>query len=134
MSERILEKAQIERLKQLGTGLYVEAVLGDRVLVETVAPETGMDKAKKSGLYIPESIEKANTPKPATGIILLVGDDVDSRRLGPGVMVLFSKYAGFDFIIDEHEGYRVLDTREILCVLGRREDSDALIVPEGKDA
>src|SRR5579864_8781759 len=114
--KKALGKPQITRLKQLGSGLRVAAVHGDRLLIDMVEPETEMDKAGRYGIVIPDDIKKANTPASSTGIILQVGDGV-TGNFEEGQMVLFSKFSGINFVIDEHEGYKIIDTKEILCSL-----------------
>lgn len=119
-----LGKAEIEKLKALGTGIKVGRVLGDRVLVKVVEPFTKMDEVEKKGLlFIPESAKDRNTPIPSTGIVVMVGEDCEV--LHEGEMVLFSKYAGTDFTI-EQEGFRVMDSREVMAVLV---DTEGVVAP-----
>lgn len=119
-----LGKAEIEKLKAIGTGIKVGRVLGDRVLVKTIEPYTEMDDVEKRGLLIvPEKIKEANTPIPSTGIIVMTGEVCN--ELFEGEMVMFSKYAGTDFTI-EREGFRILETKEVMAVLV---DTENVVVP-----
>ena len=85
----MLGKPQIERLKQIGEGLEVDRVCGDRLLVELVEAETEMDRAtQRSGLVIPEHIQKSYKPESSTGVIVEIGSE--ARGFAVGEMVLFN--------------------------------------------
>jgi co-chaperonin GroES (HSP10) len=103
----------IERLRDVKGGLRVKCVVGPRVLVRPVHPDTELNNAKKLGLVIPEHIEKANVPPPSTGVIVLVGD---TDAYHPGEMILFSQFAGANFLINREE-YKILDVNEIWAIL-----------------
>lgn len=83
---------------------------------------TDMDRVEKAGLlHIPQTVKEANQPLPSTGIVVQLG--VDFRfdlgldlGLEQGSMVMFSRFAGTDFRIDE-EQFRILDENEIMCTL-----------------
>lgn len=128
-----LAKPQIAKLKSLGKGLRIGIVLGERVLVKPVVPWTDMDEVEKKGLlFVPESVKKDYTPLPSTGIIVQVGlgitqegaDPVVANILQPGVGVMFSKYGGTDFII-EQETFKILTLDEIMATF---DDDEAEIV------
>lgn len=115
-------KPAIARLKDLGKGLKVGRVLGPRVLVKTVIPMTDLDRIEKEALLVlPEHLKKSYTPAPSTGIVVATGPDCNFTEGGAdvavGEMVMFSRFAGSDFNIGEEEGFRILDIKEILCVL-----------------
>jgi co-chaperonin GroES (HSP10) len=114
-----ISKPQITRLKALGSGVRVQLVLGDRVLIKTIVPFTDMDRVEKAGiLYIPEEVKQQLTPLPSTGLVVQIGEGVsaESAALLQGAAVMFSKFAGTDFIVDE-EDYKLLDTAEVMCIL-----------------
>ena len=94
--------------------------MGSRVLVKTVTPRTKMDEVEEKGmLYIPKSVKEQNTPMPTTGIILQLGAYAnmnDDITLQVGDMVMFPKFSGCDFNIEE-EDLRILEASEILCTL-----------------
>lgn len=72
---------------------------------------------KEGTLYIPEHIKKENTPKPSCGIVVAVGEEHDlvtHQPLKEGDGVMFSKYAGMDFMI-EAENFRIVSVDDILC-------------------
>lgn len=118
VQERI-GKPQLLRLKALGSGVRVERVLGNRVLIKAITPFTDLDRVEKEGkLYIPKAVKDANTPLPSTGLVIEVGLGVsaDQAELLRGAAVMFSKFAGSDFVVDE-EDFKILDVPEILCIL-----------------
>lgn len=103
----------------ISKGLKVDQVFGRRVLIKLVKPYTELDQAEKAGLYIPE--KEKHTPMPSTGIVVLKGIELDEEgyegtNLAEGDMIMFSKYAGTDFRVDE-EDYRILDINEVICRL-----------------
>lgn len=113
-------KPELAKLKALGEHCKIERVLGNRVLIATVTPFTDMDRVQKEGtLYIPDTIKKENTPLPSTGFIVQVGDGVspeDREKLVEGTAVMFSKFAGSDWIV-ETEAYKILDIQEIMAII-----------------
>lgn len=127
-----LTKPQVERLKQLGRGLRIKYVLGNRVLVKTVIPYTQADEVEKKGLLvIPEHIKKDNTPLPSTGIVVQLGQDAATTTslIETGSMIMFSKFSGHDFVVDE-EDFKILDVSEVMAVLELGEGVDVLPVRE----
>lgn len=90
--------------------------LGDRVVVKPSAAE----EQTKSGLFIPDTAQE----KPQKGEVVAVGEgrwDEDGEKRIPldvkvGDIVLFSKYGGHDFKIDEEE-YKVLESRDIYAIV-----------------
>lgn len=130
----LVGRAEITKLKMLGTGLEVDRVLGRRVLIKEVEPETIMDKLEKEGLLVFEaSMKKENTPRASTGIVVKVGDAYEDEGIHApvweGTMILFSKYAGVSFAVDEESGYRIIDENEIICTFKRAEKSDVMVLP-----
>lgn len=126
-----LSKAQVMRLKALGKGIKVGQVLGPRLLVRTVSPFTKMDEVEKKGiLFIPETVRDQNTPLPTTGVIVAVGEleRRDRDIFAEGVMVMFPKFSGMDFTVEE-EDFRILETREVLCTL---EGVDEVVPVKGR--
>ncbi len=129
---------EVARLKALGEGIRIGEVIGPRVLVKKVKPWTEADRLEKEGLlYVPEDAKEKNTPLESTGIVVAMGStalrDPMNLKLDPGdpernvdcfeypiitegTMVAFSKYAGSDISAD-HEDFRILELREILCTL-----------------
>lgn len=123
-------KPQIAMLKQVGKGVKLGLVLGDRVLVKPIIPYTEMDEIEKNGLlYMPETVKSANTPLPSTGIVVALGEECSEKtqeRLSEGTGVLFGKYAGTDIVIDGGE-FKVFNTADIMCTFIDSEETTALI-------
>jgi chaperonin GroES len=135
-----LGRPQVQRLKDLGMGLKVSRVLGDRVLVKPVTPWTEMDEVEKKGLlYVPEKVKDQNTPMPTTGVVVMVGPEVPNALnhmedsdlwLNEGDMVMFSRYAGMDIVVDQGD-FKLLKYNEIACVL-EATNEDAIATLETK--
>jgi chaperonin GroES len=90
--------------------------LGDRVLVRPV----GREETTKSGIVLPDTAKE----KPQRGIVVAVGagrldDDGDRIQVDVqvGEEVLFAKYAGTEFKLDEEE-FLILAEKDILAVIG----------------
>ena len=90
--------------------------LGDRVLVRPI----GREETTKSGIVLPDTAKE----KPQKGTVVAVGagrlDDDGDRiaiDLSVGDEVLFAKYAGTEFKLDEEE-FLILAEKDILAVLG----------------
>ena len=127
--KQLITKPQVERLKALGSGLKVGRVLGDRVLVKTVAAWTDMDRVEKEGLLeIPKAVRDANTPKESSGVVIGVGSQL-SQELAIGDMVMFSMHAGSEFSVGGEEGFRILDSKEILCTLEQDGEEPVELIP-----
>jgi len=108
-------KPNLLRLKQIGAGIKVGKVLGSRVLVKTVVPRTDLDRVEEEGLlFVPKHVKTENTPLPTTGIVIQVGPGVSV--VTEGDMVMFPKFAGCDFKI-ENEDFRVVEEAEVMCTL-----------------
>lgn len=77
---------------------------------------------------IPEHIKKEYTPLPSTGVIVRLGEEVDTllTPLREGTMVMFSKYSGTDASVDTEHDFRILDITEILCTLV---DTEEVVTP-----
>lgn len=123
-------KPHLLRLKEVAKGIQVGVVFGERVLVRKIQPFTEMDRVEESGfLVIPETVKEANTPPPSTGIVVQLGTDLMQGdyptarydQLKPGTAIMFSRYAGSDVIVDEEE-FKILDVKEIMCTLEKKED------------
>jgi chaperonin GroES len=90
--------------------------LGDRVLVKPI----GREETTKSGIVLPDTAKE----KPQRGNVVAVGAgrlDDDGDRIAVDVSVgdevLFAKYAGTEFKLDEEE-YLILAEKDILAILG----------------
>jgi len=89
--------------------------LGDRVVVRPL----GREDTTKSGIVLPDTAKE----KPQRGTVIAVGagrrdDDGDRIPLDveAGDQVLFAKYAGTEFKLDE-EDLLILSEKDILAVL-----------------
>ena len=87
--------------------------LGDRVVVQPA----GREETTKSGIVIPDTAKE----KPQRGTIIAVGKgrrDDDGERIPMdvevGETVLFAKYAGTEFKLDD-EDYLILSEKDILA-------------------
>jgi len=89
--------------------------LGDRVVVKPL----GREEMTKSGIVLPDTIKE----KPQRGTITAVGQgrrDDDGKRVPMDVKagdeVLFAKYAGTEFKLDE-EDLLILSEKDILAIV-----------------
>lgn len=89
--------------------------LGDRVVVKPLQ----RDEVTKSGIVLPDTAKE----KPQRGEVIAVGKgrltDAGERLpvdVQKGDSVLFAKYAGTEFKIDEDE-YLILSERDILAIV-----------------
>jgi chaperonin GroES len=89
--------------------------LGDRVVVKPMRRE----ETTKSGIVIPDTAKE----KPQRGRIVAIGQgrrDEDGDRIpldvSIGDQVLFAKYAGTEFVLDE-EDYLILAEKDILAIV-----------------
>ena len=87
--------------------------LGDRVVIQPA----GREETTKSGIVIPDTAKE----KPQRGTIIAVGKgrrDDDGERIPMdvevGETVLFAKYAGTEFKLDD-EDYLILSEKDILA-------------------
>ncbi len=100
-----------------GTGTAAKLVpLGDRVVVRP----SDREETTRSGIVIPDTAKE----KPQRGTVIAVGqgrrdDDGDRIPLDVevGQEVLFAKYGGTEFKLDDEE-YLILAERDILAVVG----------------
>ncbi len=90
--------------------------LGDRVVVKPVEKE----EMTKSGIVIPDTVKE----KPQEGIVEAVGTgrllDTGTRvpmELEVGDKVLYAKYSGSEFKVDEVE-YLIIPERDVLAIVG----------------
>jgi chaperonin GroES len=90
--------------------------VGDRVVVKPSARE----EVTKSGIVIPDTAKE----KPQEGTVIAVGNGrlLDNGDRAPidvreGDRVLFSKYGGTEFKLDNEE-YLVLKENDILAIIG----------------
>ena len=81
--------------------------LGDRVLVKMVEPE----EETASGIVLPDTAKE----KPQTAEVIAVGAHEDVK-VSVGDVVVFRKYAGTEFKIDDEE-YLIVDGEDILGVV-----------------
>lgn len=89
--------------------------LADRLVVRPL----GRDETTKSGIVLPDTAKE----KPMRGVVLAVGEgrrDDDGDRIpmdvATGDQVLFAKYAGTEFKVDDQE-LLVLSEKDILAVI-----------------
>ncbi|MCS6882802.1 MAG: co-chaperone GroES [Oscillochloridaceae bacterium] len=90
--------------------------LGDRVVVKPVERE----EKTKGGIFLPDTASKE---RPMEGTVLAVGEGRrdDSGKLIPmnvkvGDKVLFAKYSGTEFKIDDVE-YLILSEKDVLGII-----------------
>jgi chaperonin GroES len=90
--------------------------LGDRVVVKPL----GREETTKSGIVIPDTAKE----KPQRGTVVAAGpgrrdDDGDRIELDVqvGDQVLFTKYGGTEFKLDEEE-LLILSEKDILAIVG----------------
>lgn len=143
-------RRKTNRLKQLGSGIKVGKVCGDRVLVKTVIPLTDLDEYEKKGIALPEGLKEEYTPLPSTGIVLETGAGIKCQECGEkrfihdkemslcerfippvseGDMILFPKVSGMDIQIADQD-LRIIRADDILCVLVD-EDNSVVEVDDG---
>jgi chaperonin GroES len=91
--------------------------LGDRVVVQPL----GREETTKSGIVLPDTAKE----KPQRGTVLAVGqgrrdDDGDRIPLDvqPGDQVLFAKYAGTEFKLDDQD-LLILAEKDLLAIVGQ---------------
>jgi chaperonin GroES len=89
--------------------------LGDRVVVKPIQ----RDEVTKSGIVLPDTAKE----KPQRGEVVAVGKgrfDEDGDRIpmevSVGDNVLFAKYAGTEFKLDDEE-FLILQERDILAIV-----------------
>ncbi len=82
--------------------------LGARVLVKITPEET----TTKSGLVLPDTAKE----KPQRGEVVAVGDDEEMINVAVGDKVLFPKYTGTEFKIED-EDYLVIDAADLLAIV-----------------
>ena len=82
--------------------------LGARVLVKITPEET----TTKSGLVLPDTAKE----KPQRGEVVAVGDDDEMINVKVGDKVLFPKYTGTEFKIDD-EDYLVIESGDLLAII-----------------
>ena len=144
-----LSRAQVTKLKALGTGIKVDKVMGERLLIKLVHSFTDMDRVEKEGLlHIPKTAKDANQPLPSTGIVVQLGEELQEAYIvkyginrpisdpdntpwpiEPGSMVMFSRFSGTDFRVDE-EQFRILDINEVMCTLT---DTQGVVAPVAEE-
>ena len=90
--------------------------LGDRVVVQPM----GREETTKSGIVLPDTAKE----KPQRGTVLAIGQgrrDDDGDRIPmdvkAGDQVLFAKYAGTEFKLDDQE-LLILAEKDILAIVG----------------
>ena len=82
--------------------------LGARVLVKITPEET----TTKSGLVLPDTAKE----KPQRGEVVAVGDDEEMINVAVGDTVLFPKYTGTEFKIED-EDYLVIESGDLLAIV-----------------
>ena len=85
--------------------------IGDRVLVKPAKEQ----EITKSGIVLPDTVDKE---KKAEGEILDIGHGEKVAKLGlkVGQKILFGKYSGEEFKINDEE-YKILNHEDILAVI-----------------
>lgn len=139
ISEELRKKIsnpEILRLQQVADGLKVGVMLGKRLLVEPVVPSTKIDELEKSGLlYAPSKAKEDNTPRPSTGIVLMVGNlcpkDGAWAHLQPGAMILFNKFAPMAIAIDKRD-LLIVGLDDIACTLEATDDGLSSLIAEAE--
>ncbi len=99
----------------MGTDFRIRP-LADRVVVKPVERE----EKTKGGIYLPDTASKE---RPMEGTVLAVGEgriDDNGKRVPmnvkPGDRVIFAKYSGTEFKIDDVE-YLILSEKDILGIV-----------------
>ena len=82
--------------------------LGARVLVKIMPEET----MTKSGLVLPDTAKE----KPQRGEVVAIGDDEEMINVALGDTVLFPKYTGTEFKIED-EDYLVIESGDLLAIV-----------------
>ena len=89
--------------------------LGDRVVIQP----TPREEMTKSGIVLPDTVKE----KPQEGTVLAVGPgafDNEGKRMAidvkPGDKVLYAKYAGTEFKIDDEE-LLIVSQKDILAIV-----------------
>jgi len=82
--------------------------LGARVLVKITPEET----TTTSGLVLPDTAKE----KPQRGEVTAIGDDKDMINVKVGDTVLFPKYTGTEFKIED-EDYLVIESADLLAIV-----------------
>jgi len=82
--------------------------LGARVLVKITPEET----TTRSGLVLPDTAKE----KPQRGEVVAVGDDEEMINVTVGDKVLFPKYTGTEFKIED-EDYLVIESGDLLAII-----------------
>ena len=82
--------------------------LGARVLVKITPEET----TTKSGLVLPDTAKE----KPQRGEVTAVGEDDQMINVKVGDRVLFPKYTGTEFKIED-EDYLVIESGDLLAIV-----------------
>ena len=82
--------------------------LGARVLVKITPEET----TTKSGLVLPDTAKE----KPQRGEVVAVGEDDEMINVKVGDTVLFPKYTGTEFKIED-EDYLVIESGDLLAIV-----------------
>jgi chaperonin GroES len=79
-----------------------------RVLVKITPEET----TTKSGLVLPDTAKE----KPQRGEVVAIGDDEEMINVKVGDTVLFPKYTGTEFKIED-EDYLVIESGDLLAIV-----------------
>jgi chaperonin GroES len=82
--------------------------LGARVLVKITPEET----TTKSGLVLPDTAKE----KPQRGEVVAIGEDEEMINVTVGDTVLFPKYTGTEFKIED-EDYLVIESGDLLAIV-----------------
>jgi chaperonin GroES len=82
--------------------------LGARVLVKVTPEET----TTRSGLVLPDTAKE----KPQRGEVVAIGDEEEMINVKVGDKVLFPKYTGTEFRIED-EDYLVIESGDLLAIV-----------------
>ena len=82
--------------------------LGARVLVK-ITPE---EQTTQSGLVLPDTAKE----KPQRGEVMAIGDEEEMINVKVGDKVLFPKYTGTEFKIED-EDYLVIESGDLLAIV-----------------
>lgn len=91
---------------------------GFHVLIEVDKVE---DKTS-GGLFLPANSRDDQQRKATMATILRLGPDASIRlgeamNLQPGCRIVFSRYGGFDLLLDKAHDYRLINDEDVLAVV-----------------
>ena len=103
------------------SGIYP---VGHRVLVLPVE----IEKKTESGIFLPDKVVMMEESAQTQGTIIAIGDTCWEDEQAPwaevGDFVMFGKYAGVVYEGNDGKKYRVLNDRDIVAILTKKEEAD----------